>query len=337
MSIGPGEPVPLSRFIETALYNDERGFYATSGRAGRRGDFLTSPEVGPLFGAVVARALDAWWDELGQPSPYAVADVGAGPGTLARAVRAAQPQCLAALRYTMIERSAAQRASHPVHEALHSTDDWPDEPFHIVIANELLDNMPFDLLVFDGSWREAWTYQDDVGRWVELLRPTSELVSGLPEHPALGARAPRQDRAAAWVRDALARVLPGGRLLAFDYGSTTQSMVTRPWREWLRTYRQHERGDHYLVAPGSQDVTCEVALDQLPTPDTIRTQAQWLALHGIDELVDEGRRIWNERRSVGDLAALTARSRVREAEALTDANGLGAFWALEWLVPTNEV
>ena len=48
----------------------------TGGSAGRAGDFLTSPEVGPLFGAVLARALDAWWEELGEPAPFTVVEAG---------------------------------------------------------------------------------------------------------------------------------------------------------------------------------------------------------------------------------------------------------------------
>ncbi|NNE12042.1 MAG: hypothetical protein HKN41_07320, partial [Ilumatobacter sp.] len=98
----------------------------------------------------------------------------------------------------------------------------------------------------------------------------------------------------------------------------------------LRTYRQHERGDHYLAVPGSQDITAEVALDQLPEPDAVRTQAQWLQLHGIDRLVDEGRRYWAEHAARPDVAAMRMRSRVREAEALLDPSGLGAFTVCEW-------
>ena len=67
--------VAFSTFVERALYDAGDGFYATGGRAGRGGgDFLTSPEVGPLFGAVLARALDAWWDELGRPDPFVVVE-----------------------------------------------------------------------------------------------------------------------------------------------------------------------------------------------------------------------------------------------------------------------
>src|SRR3954447_11797653 len=108
-------PLPYEAFVAAALYDPDGGFYASGGAAGRRGDFLTAPEVGPLFGAVVARALDAWWFDLGCPTDYVVVECGAGPGTLARAVQAARGAlaCGASLRYVTVERSAAQRARHP--------------------------------------------------------------------------------------------------------------------------------------------------------------------------------------------------------------------------------
>jgi hypothetical protein len=133
--------------------------------------------------------------------------------------------------------------------------------------------------------------------------------------------------AAQWVRDARAL---GDRVVVFDYAATTASMATRPWTEWLRTYRGHRRGRGPLDDLGEQDITCDVAVDQLPTPTSNLSQAEWLRAHGIDDLVDEGRRIWHERADVGDLDTMKARSRVTEAEALTDVSGLGAFRVLEW-------
>ena len=62
------------------------------------------------------------------------------------------------------------------------------------------------------------------------------------------------------------------------------------------------------------------------------TQAEFLRGHGIDELVVEGRAAWAERADVGDLDALRARSRTREAEALLDPAGIGAFNVLVWSV-----
>ncbi|MPY93784.1 MAG: hypothetical protein GEV08_12200 [Acidimicrobiia bacterium] len=311
-------PLRVDEFLERALYAPEDGFYASGrGRAGRRGDFLTSPEVGPLFGAVLARALEAWWRELGRPDPFTVVEAGAGVGTLARSVLAASPGV--PLRYVAVERAAPLREQHP--EGVKSLEDLPEGPvLGVVVANELLDNLPFRLLDPEGE-----VHVDEQGGEVLLA---SELA--LPRH----GRVPAQEEAGRWLRRALG-CLERGRVLLFDYGSTTAELEHRDWRSWVRTYQGHQRGGHPFAEPGSQDVTCEVAWDQLSavaTPARRRTQRAFLEAWGIDGLVAEGRRDWQARAHLGDLAALRARSRVREAEALLDPTGLGAFDAVEWEV-----
>jgi SAM-dependent MidA family methyltransferase len=317
-------PMPFEAFMAEALYG-LGGFYTSGGRAGRRGDFLTSPEVGPLFGAVIARFLDAEWRRLGRPDTLVVHEVGAGPGTLARTVLAAEPDCRDALDYVAVELSESQRASHP--EGIRSRGELPDGRLEgVVLMNELLDNLPFRLAVHDGAWREAFV--DAQGDEV-LSAPFDPVPAVLPADAALGARAPLVDRAATFLSDTIERL--NGVLVAIDYfAPTTAGLASRPWREWLRTYAGHERGRHYLGEPGAQDITCEVPLDQLPEPEALRTQSQWLELHGITELVDEGRRFWEEHASAPDLTALRMRSRISEAEALTDPSGLGAFLVAEW-------
>ncbi len=334
-----GEPVPaggmqrFDEFMADALYGP-RGFYTSGGRAGRRGDFITSPEVGPLFGAVVARALDGVWDGLGRPDDFRVVEAGAGPGTLARSVVAAAPQCLGGDpgRYVCVEVSDAQRMTHPA--AVRSSAGMPAEPFSgVILANELLDNLPFRLAVFDGGWRDALVRRDG-DRWVEILGTPRPPEPWLPATAVQGARVPIQEAAASWLLVAR-RLLSGGRVMVIDYMSPrTADLAVRPWREWLRTYRAHERGVHYLRDVGEQDITAQVCLDQLVAvngePDALRTQAQFLRRWGIEEMVEEGRRVWAEQASRPGLEAMRARSRIREAEALLDPAGLGGFMVAEW-------
>ncbi|HEX6570337.1 MAG TPA: SAM-dependent methyltransferase, partial [Acidimicrobiales bacterium] len=245
-------PVPLDRVLERALYDADGGFYEAGGRAGgRHGDFLTSPEVGPLFGAVVARALDAWWRSMGAPDPFVVVEAGAGPGTLCRTVLAAGPDCAPALRYVLVERSVAQRRLHAA--TLHLEDPAlafapvdpdteapvagsPTGPIcvslaelpriagpAVVLANELLDNLPFGLAERGaGGWREVRVDLDPSaspagrgGRLVERLVPLDPERAAMldrlaPAAPA-GGRVPVQDAARAWLREALAVAGARGR------------------------------------------------------------------------------------------------------------------------------
>lgn len=356
-------PTPFSAYMDRALYAPDIGFYETGGQAGRRGDFLTSPEVGPLFGAVVGRALDTWWTELGRPDPFAVEEHGAGPGTLARSVLLSRPACAPALRWTMVERSAAQRAGHPAHlphvghldgGAAGGDVDWPapsggpavasaaarpGTAVHVVLANELLDNVPFDLfeVTVDG-WGEVQVAGASGGRPEPTVVPATSadrsLLEGLAPDAPLGGRAPLQRAAGAWVAESLLSLEPGGRLVVLDYASTTADLSARPWRDWLRTYALHGRGGDPFDRAGGQDITAEVCVDQLAAsarpPDTDRSQDELLRAHGLDDLVAEGRAAWYGRAGPADLTALRGRSRVSEAEALCDPTGLGAFRALEW-------
>jgi len=321
--------IPFDRFMADALYGPN-GFYTSGGRAGRRGDFITSPEVGPLFGAVVARFLDTEWERIGRPGRFTFVDAGAGPGTLARAVVAAEPACADVLDYIAVEASASQREQHPA--GVTSRADLPDGPIDgVVFANELLDNLPFRLAVYDDGWREAYVVELPDGRLVEQLSAAFDpLPPVLPVSAAIGARAPLHDAARGWI-DRARSIVRSGSVVAIDYCSPTTAMLAaRPWREWLRTYRGHSRGGHYLSDPGAQDITTEVAVDQLPEPDAVRSQAQWLALYGIADLVEQGKRHWEANAARPDLVAMKMRSRVGEAEALTDPTGLGAFTVLEW-------
>ncbi|MEY3440777.1 MAG: hypothetical protein RLZZ62_1474, partial [Actinomycetota bacterium] len=271
--VAAGGAISFEKFMELALYAPA-GFYSTEVRAGRRGDFITSPEVGPLFGAVVANAVDAQWRQLGRPKKFELVEVGAGPGTLARSILSAELECRDALRY--------------------SQSTLPTEPMvGMIIANELLDNLPFRLFVFDGVWQEAFVAKQGES-FVEVLRRVNDAPEWLPQVAPHGARVPVQNAAAMWLGSCL-ELLQSGSITIFDYCSTSSDAISNPWRDWLRTYRQHEQGEHYLRHPGSQDITSHVMIDQLQLvrqADRVETQADWLIRNGINQLVEDGRNYW---------------------------------------------
>ena len=83
--------------------------------------------------------------------------------------------------------------------------------------------------------------------------------------------------------------------MAFDYFTTTTAeLAARPWREWLRTYRAHDRGGHYLRDPGTQDITAQVCIDQLPVTRfrDLAGQTSSCGVGGSTRLVEEGQRAW---------------------------------------------
>ncbi len=354
--------------MDDALYGAS-GFYVRGGRpAARGGDFATSPELGTLFARCIAGYLDRTWDELGQPDPFVVVECGVGHGTLCRDVLAHVVACRDAVRYVMVERVDWQLGDALVRiadagesERVVAVSDLPAGPLvGVVLANELLDNLPFRLLErSETGWQEVHvedadpamdrpraeedhgTLEHDValptaGSAREVLRDApadaAAMAEALAPGVAPGARVPLQLKATVWVRRAL-RLLEHGRLLTFDYGvRRTAELAQRPQSEWLRTYRSQRRGHDPLDSPGTADITCDVAFDQLPPGATLSTQAGWLAAAGIDSMTADARALWQRSRSNPTAEALAARTLLDEAAALTDLDGMGAFWTAEWRV-----
>lgn len=326
-------PISFSRYMDLALYHPTMGFYSRGG-AGRRRDFITSPEVGPLFGAVVARALDGWWEEFGCPDRFTFVDAGAGPGTLARSILKAEPRCLEALDYVAVEISEAQRDRHPT--GIRPMAAMPEAvDVGVIFANELLDNLPFDVLAFvaDRGWCEVRVGVDR-GSLVEVMIDVDASLDLADPGPADN-RMPVQRRAGEWVSSALSS-LSRGRLVVVDYGVSRYPVDAG--REWLRTYSEHGPGGDALELPGEKDITADVDIETVTRdqqPESVRSQADWLASHGLEAMVEEGNAYWAAHAAAPDLAAMVMRSRSGEGRALVDPAGLGNFKVIEWCVGTD--
>ena len=331
--ISENGPIPFSQFMEIALYEPQLGFYATGG-AGRKRDFITSPESGPLFGKLVAKAIDQWWVQLGSPKHFVFLESGAGSGALARSILRSKLNCRDGLEYVAVETSENQRNNQP--PEIKSIAEMPLQIDNgIIFANELLDNLPFDIYesTDGGGWNEVRVGIQN-GKLMEVLRTP---MGNQPEFSLekSGIRVPLQKAAQEWLEKAFS-TLKNGRVVVVDY-AVDQFPVPLE-KKWLRTYRQHQQTSHPLLNPGTKDITCDVDISQLGhvrTPTSIQTQREWLSGLGIERLVNEGKKYWLENAHKPDLVALEARSRITESEALLDIEGLGGFKVIEWEVKSS--
>ncbi|MDE0130871.1 MAG: SAM-dependent methyltransferase [bacterium] len=332
--------IPFEVFMELALYHPNGGYFTAERlRSVESGDFLTSPEVSPLFGETLAELVRTEAAEAGLSRPMVV-DAGAGSGSLLRP-----------LLSNLGERadSWAVEVSPPARRALEelvgeqrvveSLEGLPRTIAGVIFANELLDNLPMALARrrADG-WRELWVTESegDLG-WVETsTRPEVEEWLGRFAGPTPeGGLVECQLAAGRWVTEVLDRLVAGA-LVVFDYGDTAEGLERRRPEGTLRTYRAHHLGPHPLAEPGSTDITAD--LNFTAVAEAARAAGATVSLHRQDDLLEELglteriRRLKTQEaeiaRSGDELRRLEIRSLRIGAETLLHPRGLGDFRVL---------
>jgi SAM-dependent MidA family methyltransferase len=327
-------PIPFEEFMSLALYHPDGGFFATAKlRSEKAGDFLTSPEVSPLFGQTLAVYVDEERRRIGDP--FELVEVAGGSGSLLRPL----------LESVRVEARAIE-ASPAARSALDAilpedrvSESMPDRIRGVVIANELIDNLPMALAQrVEGVWRERWVGKDGEDLGFVDTQARRHVVEWLDDHAGEvpdGGWVEVQLEAAVWMRDALDR-LEEGSVVIFDYGDTAENLVPRRQDGTLRTYRAHHLGPHPLDEPGETDITADVnfsaliAAAELSGADVeLHRQDDFLTDLGLRGRLSELRRAELEAARSGDeMERLRLRTRKTEAETLLHPRGLGDFRVL---------
>ncbi|WP_405029660.1 class I SAM-dependent methyltransferase [Methylibium sp.] len=256
----------FERFMELALYAPGLGYYARGDRQfgawpGSGSDFITAPEMSPLFGRAVARQLAQALDLTGTRELW---EFGAGSGALAA-------QLLDALgsridRYCIVELSAAlsarqratltERVPRHVDKALW-LDRLPTAIEGVVIGNEVLDAMPVALLHFDGQdWFERGVAQRGT-HYVFADRPTA-LRPPIAAAFAPDTTTELQRHGEAFIRT-LATTLVRGAAFFIDYGFPVHE-YHHPQRHGgtVMCHRAHRADTDPLTDVGEKDITAHV-------------------------------------------------------------------------------
>ena len=270
-------PITFREFMEAALYHPRFGYYTTSsGSMGRGGDYVTSPEVHPVFGALIAKQLCELWNIMSCPERFGLVEHGGGSGLLARDVLAwahtREPSFAAALCYHIVEISPslrdAQRRTLAAADLPPESVEWLDTPpsrvSDCVLSNELIDAFPVHRVVRNGDeLHEVYVALDGAGRFVDELRPLSDpaiahYFDDLGLLPGAGCYAEVNLDAPRWVAGVAASI-DRGYAMTFDYGYAAADLYA-PWRRdgtLLCFSRQSASSDPYQRI-GKQDMTASV-------------------------------------------------------------------------------
>ena len=266
-----GGYLPFSRYMELALYAPGLGYYAAGAKKlGPAGDFVTAPEMTPLFATALATQVSAILAATGRRE---IVELGGGSGRLAAdllpalAARDALPS-----RYAILEPSPdlaeRQRATIARDAAAHLDrvawiDRLPETIDGALIANEVLDAIPVDVIARrNGQWQERGVTWDDARNafaWAERPADTRRVALAEARFPPVGDYLSEINPAAEALVEDIARRLSGGAALFIDYGFPAAEYYHPQRNEGtLMCHYRHRVHDDPFAWPGLTDVTAHV-------------------------------------------------------------------------------
>ncbi len=305
----PQHGIPFREFMQLALYAPGLGYYsAGSEKLGAAGDFVTAPEISPLFAACLARAFAPVLEDIPAGN---LLEVGAGSGQLAAGVlqHLQQLNCLPA-RYFILELSGELRARQrdtltqacpTMLDRVVWLDTLPNDFDGIVFANELLDAMPVNRFVFHAAGAKEMyvSWQANQFHWLEGEPSDKELlgrIADINEQTGTllteGYCSEINFSAERWLHS-IAQRLQRGVVLLIDYGFPRREFY-HPQRDsgtLMCHYRHRAHGDPF-VYPGLQDITAHVDFSAIATAGDraglqllgYTNQANFLIGSGLTEL-----------------------------------------------------
>ena len=282
-------PLGFADYMNAALYEPGLGYYmAGASKFGESGDFVTAPELGPLFGRALAVQCREVLDALaaGGETP-AILELGAGTGALAESLVGALAD-VDGLVYSILEPSAelAHRQRARLRAALASEAfarlEWletlPEGFAGVVVANEVVDALPVERFVKTGDApgecarvevaardsadvgpEAASVFEDALGTAPpELVEALARVEADLPAPLPAGYASELNRYAGPWVR-ALAAALRRGVVLIVDYGYPRHEYyLPERTRGTLACHYRHRMHDDPYLWPGLQDITAHV-------------------------------------------------------------------------------
>ncbi len=270
--------MPFVEFMHHALYAPYVGYYSAGSPLGKEGDFITSPEISPLFGYALANQCATLLDEFATPILF---EFGAGSGKL----------CVDLLKrldtlgklpqaYHILDVSASLKEKQKTYinaqipelsHLVHWLQYWPETPFEgIVIANEVLDAMPVHrfLKTEEGLFESMISFNNE--HFKEQFEPCQNKLLHKHVHAVIKHTiTPYLSEANLMLEDWMkqcALMLKKGAMFIIDYGFPEHEYY-HPDRNQgtLMCHTQHRTHPNPLANPGSEDITAHVDFTHVAT------------------------------------------------------------------------
>lgn len=310
-----GGAIPFSRFMERCLYTPGLGYYsAGSSKFGESGDFVTAPELGPLFASCVAEAVSPVFRQLGPQADFL--EIGGGSGAFAEVMlkRLLELDALPA-RYAILEPSAdlrerqrerlARKLIPPVFDIVEWLDGPPVAKWNgVLFANEVIDALPTPRFTLrDGEVFEEGVAVGAAGGFVRTEHPADALLAAAVRHVERyndqpfpdGYRSELLPQLPYWLQ-AVMGGLDAGAMLFVDYGYPRREYYL-PQRDsgTLRAFYRHRVHADPFLWPGLQDITASVDFTALAEAGTNAgfdlagycTQTSFLLGNGLQQCLEE--------------------------------------------------
>jgi NADH dehydrogenase [ubiquinone] 1 alpha subcomplex assembly factor 7 len=319
-------PISFARYMELALYSP--GAFYDRPPIGPDDDFVTSPHVHPVFAQLMGKAITELWELAGSPDPFRVTEVGAGDGRLATDLLASVPGL--PIEYRAVERSRGALEALSRIAGVSVAEELDGEP-QVVLAHELLDNLPFRRVRATAEGPREVTIGIEGELLVEILAPADDDLGGATDGLEPNDEAVRPDGALAFIDEVAARLRHGYALIV-DYGGVG-STGGGP-----HGYRDHRLVEDLLAEPGATDITAGVDFGLIASRAEDRglqafpsvTQRHTLTSLGFETWIrgelERQAKLLNDREGAEAVRAWSGRSR---ATLLVDPTALGRH---RWLL-----
>ena len=325
-------PISFARFMDLALHHPTLGYYAAGPeRLGRSGDFFTASDVGPLFGACLARQLVEMDEILESPAPFRYVEFGAGRGHLAQdvmtALNAGSPELASRLSVSLLDASRGMRVAAGARmpdAQVAAASEASGAAAGCAVAVELFDALAVHRIRRRGTTLVEVRIGVDDGHLVAIEAPAGDELRAYAV--AYGAASRDGDEAEVCLAlpaalEAMAASIGRGFVVIVDYGHEAERMFCPAHRRGtLMAYHRHRANEDYLSRVGEQDLTAHVNLTALRREAGraglatlgITTQDRFLIANGILDGLD-----------ADDGGPVAATKRRLQAKQLIHPDGMG--------------